>query len=244
LREFSVPRSWPLNVFHTPAADPAAFGIWAIAIEQDAIERCATEQLQSVEHGIRALFEPLETPWRVIQEQGHPVDAILDVAERENVDLIVLGSRGLRGVKELLLGSVSSGVLHHSSCPVLIVRGDSALWGTAGFGKIVLTSDGSPCAQKAAPIAVEFARKFATSLTVLNVYGELSTVSAPGDENTLTGDSVVELAARQWMAYVAAPVRALADDAEVACTFVQKGGRPDGSHINTRRSKPQSTRCL
>jgi nucleotide-binding universal stress UspA family protein len=53
---------------------------------------------------------------------GQPVHEIVRVAEKERVDLIVLGSRGMGGFKRLLLGSVSDGVLHHAHCPVLIVR--------------------------------------------------------------------------------------------------------------------------
>ena len=55
-------------------------------------------------------------------ETGTPAEAILAAAEKEKTDLIVLGSRGLGPVKELLLGSVSHRVATHASCPTLIVN--------------------------------------------------------------------------------------------------------------------------
>jgi len=54
--------------------------------------------------------------------QGVPADEIVRLAQSENVDLIVLGSRGLTEVRAFLLGSVSDKVIHHSKCPVLIVK--------------------------------------------------------------------------------------------------------------------------
>ena len=60
--------------------------------------------------------------FRLIVETGDPVQQILEIAKREAVDLIVLGSRGLGGFTSLLLGSVSDSVTHHAPCPVLIVR--------------------------------------------------------------------------------------------------------------------------
>ena len=49
-------------------------------------------------------------------------DSLISYAKSHNVDLIVIGSRGLGGFKKLLLGSVASGVSQHSECPVLIVK--------------------------------------------------------------------------------------------------------------------------
>ena len=53
---------------------------------------------------------------------GDPATVILDAAKSFDADLIVMGSRGLGGLKGLLVGSVSDKVLHHAEVPVTIVR--------------------------------------------------------------------------------------------------------------------------
>jgi len=60
--------------------------------------------------------------YRCRHECGNAAEQIVRVAEDEGVDLIVMGSRGLSEWKVLLLGSVSTHVLHHAHCSVLIVR--------------------------------------------------------------------------------------------------------------------------
>jgi nucleotide-binding universal stress UspA family protein len=47
---------------------------------------------------------------------------IVDYAEREGTDLIVIGTRGRTGFKRLLLGSVALGVVTYSHCPVMVVK--------------------------------------------------------------------------------------------------------------------------
>jgi nucleotide-binding universal stress UspA family protein len=54
--------------------------------------------------------------------QGDPSDAILDVAEEQNADLIIVGNKGMTGAKRFLLGSVPDKVSHHAPCSVLIIR--------------------------------------------------------------------------------------------------------------------------
>ena len=59
---------------------------------------------------------------RTFARQGDPADAILDVAEEQHADLIVVGNKGMTGAKRFLLGSVPNRVSHHAPCSVLIIR--------------------------------------------------------------------------------------------------------------------------
>ena len=54
--------------------------------------------------------------------QGDPADAILDVAEEQEADLVIVGNKGMTGAKRFLLGSVPNKVSHHAPCSVLIIR--------------------------------------------------------------------------------------------------------------------------
>jgi nucleotide-binding universal stress UspA family protein len=77
-----------------------------------ALEKVIGEEVQADE--VR-LIHP-----RVIM--GHPAEALMFAAS--DADLLVVGSRGHGGFAEVLLGSVSQYLVHHSNCPVLIFRGD------------------------------------------------------------------------------------------------------------------------
>ena len=59
---------------------------------------------------------------RTYARQGDPADAILDVAEEQGSDLIIVGNKGMTGAKRFLLGSVPNKVSHHAPCSVLIIR--------------------------------------------------------------------------------------------------------------------------
>ena len=65
----------------------------------------------------------LGIPTAFLVWEGEPGEAIVDAAEAEQVDLIVLGSHGRRGVHRTLMGSVSDHVVRHAQCPVVVVRG-------------------------------------------------------------------------------------------------------------------------
>jgi nucleotide-binding universal stress UspA family protein len=59
---------------------------------------------------------------KTFARQGDPADAIIDVAEEEKADLIIVGNKGMTGAKRFLLGSVPNKISHHAPCSVLIVR--------------------------------------------------------------------------------------------------------------------------
>lgn len=74
------------------------------------------------------LFKDTGASVRTLIEIDYPPEslgsAIVDIAKREQANLIVVGSRGLSEFRGMLLGSVSSKVVQHAGCPVLIVKGE------------------------------------------------------------------------------------------------------------------------
>ncbi len=55
-------------------------------------------------------------------ELGRPGHHLVDKANDEKVDLIVMGTRGMGTIKRTIMGSVSDHVIHHAHCPVVVCR--------------------------------------------------------------------------------------------------------------------------
>lgn len=72
------------------------------------------------EHAEEAVMKGVKVD--MVLSKGNPAQGILHAAESADADVIVIGSRGLGGVKGLMLGSVSHAVVQHASVPVLVVR--------------------------------------------------------------------------------------------------------------------------
>lgn len=75
--------------------------------------------LDRLHEGATAPAPPAATRW--VERDGNPVEVLLEAAEHERADLVVVGSRGLGGYPELLLGSTSTQVAQHAPCPVVII---------------------------------------------------------------------------------------------------------------------------
>ncbi len=75
---------------------------------------------------------------------GEPAEKIIEIAEADKPDLIVLGAKGLRATLGILLGGVAQQVVEYAYCPVLIVRAPFQ-----GLRHILIVTDGSPNAQHA-----------------------------------------------------------------------------------------------
>lgn len=86
---------------------------WMIHPRED-VEKTLVEAQQ--------LAEKAGVEVKVFARQGDPADAILDVAEEQGADLILVGNKGMTGAKRFLLGSVPNTVSHKAPCSVLIVR--------------------------------------------------------------------------------------------------------------------------
>lgn len=111
-----------VHVYHSPsmvfAPGPGMPVPDSPALEQAAEETGGGVLTRGVEiasrAGVKAKGELIEGP--------SAVEAIVTFASQQKIDLIVLGTRGMTGFKKLVLGSVSTGVVSHAKCPVLVVR--------------------------------------------------------------------------------------------------------------------------
>jgi len=109
------------------AATVAAASIGApVAVLGDAAERldeAAREAAQEkADEGARLANEAgLAAEGRAEVASGPSWSALLRIADSEDALAIIVGSRGLRGLKEVLLGSTSSGLVHHSRRTVVVV---------------------------------------------------------------------------------------------------------------------------
>jgi len=107
--------------------------------------------------------------------EGPAVDEILEVAEELGADLIVMGSRGLGSVKRVVLGSVSEGVVHHATRPVLVLRGGG--WPPE---RVVIGDDGSQATKGVGELAAGIGRLFEAKVTLVRAYPKLPEVDVEG----------------------------------------------------------------
>lgn len=68
------------------------------------------------------IFKEKNINVRTLYKEGHPSRTIVQVAEDENFDIIVIGSEGISGIRKYLIGSVSNAVVQEAKCSVLIVK--------------------------------------------------------------------------------------------------------------------------
>jgi len=85
---------------------------------KEELELSRRKKLESVEK----LLKSHEQSYRINIMHGEPGPTIVEYANKEQFDLVVIGSRGLNSLQEMVLGSVSHKVVKRANCPVLIVK--------------------------------------------------------------------------------------------------------------------------
>jgi nucleotide-binding universal stress UspA family protein len=121
--------------------------VWARESELDAAQRTAAEGVRLAEAaGFSA--EPL-----CIAERDHTWRALLDAAQRVGASMVVTGAQGLSGIRRALLGSVSTGLVHHARLPVLVVPGGTR--DEAQHSPLLLCYDASEASARAIGVAGE-----------------------------------------------------------------------------------------
>jgi nucleotide-binding universal stress UspA family protein len=125
------------------------------------------EQLKKVEQaGGEVAQAHLRLAEHLPGSKHHPSDDIVRVAEEIGAGLILVGSRGLGGMRRALMGSVSDAVVRNAHCPVMVVRGEPVSFPT----KILLATDGSREAELATTSAADLAKSSGSELHIVAVF--------------------------------------------------------------------------
>jgi nucleotide-binding universal stress UspA family protein len=148
--ELHVVHAWHLPAMVEPA--PLPFELY----EEDARNILAEELGRAAEHGAKNVEGHLK--------RDHPVDAILDLGDELEVDLIVVGSRGHGPVSRIALGSISEGVVYRATRPVLVARGGAESWPPQ---RVVVGDDGSDESRRAVELASRLGHLFGARMILV-----------------------------------------------------------------------------
>lgn len=102
----------------TPMTAGDMFG-YSLEVYLEAMESEAQKRMQALLHRVHR--EGLQGEMTIVQ--GVPFQAIVDMAESQDIDLIVMGTHGRTGLSHALMGSVAERVVRLAPCPVLVTRG-------------------------------------------------------------------------------------------------------------------------
>ncbi len=157
----------------TGAAIPAGLGQWrqqqAGKIVDDAVRIAeqSTRRGESVRIETQVLAEPT-------------VPALIELSGR--AWLIVVGCRGRGALARVLLGSVSSSLIHHSQCPVAVVHDDDPPTPGRARAPVLLGVDGSPASELATAMAFDEASRRGVELLALHAFSDVEVSDYPAND--------------------------------------------------------------
>lgn len=97
--------------------------------------------------------------------EGQPFEVIADMAEAEEVDLVILGGASRSILERTILGATAERVIGYSRCPVLVIPEGT----TVGFSNMLLGTDGSRNSENAEALALQLAKTYGGKLRAVSV---------------------------------------------------------------------------
>ncbi|HXF04576.1 MAG TPA: universal stress protein [Blastocatellia bacterium] len=168
-----------LVIYADPFLPPPYFTMEQLADVTRAMDRSRQAAREHLQRYVREqVGETVEVETRVVED--HPVSAIVTTAEREPVDLIVMGTHGRSGVGRLMLGSVTERVLRETSRPVLTVRPrpGATIGAPLPVRRVLCPVNFTDVAEVALRHAAAVAQCFGAELFVLHVLESADSVGA------------------------------------------------------------------
>lgn len=147
-----------------PDISPALYDA-ALVVQGELAKRVALAKEQT-QKKFDSLKKAKNLEFKTFIKEGNAAKKIIETAEEENADLIVLGRRGLSAIEKLFIGSVANQVLRSSSVPVLLTKKKT---GKPRFKKILVPTDFSAQEEIERDFAWKLAKGFDSELTLLHV---------------------------------------------------------------------------
>ncbi|MCA9982129.1 MAG: universal stress protein, partial [Anaerolineales bacterium] len=137
-------------------------GGYAFFWPDQSLERATEDATEYLDTVLDTFVDPAVTMHPLL-EQGDPAGMIIDIAQNEQIDLVVMSSHGYTGVSRWVLGSTAEKVVREATCPVLVIRDVQPM------RHMLVTLDGSHLAESILDPAFELARALGVSVTLLRV---------------------------------------------------------------------------
>lgn len=176
----------------------------------ETLEKEAKQVLQALKD--RAEKEGVSCELMIYQGE-EPYKYIVDEATKNNIEMIIMGRRGRRGLERLMMGSVTAKVIGHSPCNVMVVPRAAKL----AYEKILIATDGSVYSELASREAISIAKRTNSSLIVLSV--------AKKDENLPMAKASVDM------------VKGVAEREGITVEVLTPKGEPYEVIVNTAEQK-------
>jgi nucleotide-binding universal stress UspA family protein len=163
-------RRVPLTVVHVLPADE--IGPLDIPVSDDYLAERDRRAQQMIADALRVVAGAVSDTREVLVDHrvltGPKVPALVDMSKE--ADMVVVGCRGIGGVQGLLLGSVSSGLVHHAHCPVAVIHDEELMMDHPATGPVAVGIDGSPASELATAIAFDEASRRGVELVAIHTW--------------------------------------------------------------------------
>ena len=174
VREPLVPRIEPADPQVAPMPIPGSpeYGQW----QQDAGREILSDAIRIVKEVTKS--NPIEATSELVTDD-FPVSTLVDLSK--DAQMVVVGRKGLGALDRLLLGSVSSGLIHHAHCPVAVIHNEDPL-PHPSQAPVVVGIDGSPASESAIAIAFDEASWRGVDLIAVHAWSDtaMSEFDVPG----------------------------------------------------------------
>ena len=147
---------------YIPYPESISVDVIDVKILQEIEENKKKEALEKLK-GFQEFLKPVRS--RAIVEVGDPRDLVLEIEERENPDLVVIGSHRKGLVEKILIGSTAEKIVKHSLRPTLIIKGREPTFSK----KVLIAYDFSKTAEKTLDFALKFLKPFKVKVEILHV---------------------------------------------------------------------------